>query len=80
MWHYGDSGTKSRGVAVLCMVGMVIISAAQLAMAIYLLLNGMKEALLIATESFMIYSVRQALVLPKIMIADSDGSPSQASA
>lgn len=62
------------------MVGMVIISAAQLAMAIYLLLNGMKEALLIATESFMIYSVRQALVLPKTMIADSDGSPSQASA
>lgn len=61
------------------MVGMVIISAAQLAMAIYLLLNGMKEALLIATESFMIYSVRHALVFPKTMIADSDGSPSPAS-
>lgn len=41
------------------MGGMVIISVAQLAMAIYLLLNGMKETLLIATESFMIYSVSE---------------------
>jgi hypothetical protein len=41
---------------------MVIISAAQLGMAIYLLLAKMKETLLIATESFMIYAVSRAFL------------------
>lgn len=57
MQQHDGSASKSRGAALLCMGGMVIISAAQLAMAVYLLLKGRRETLLIVTESFMIYSV-----------------------
>ena len=57
MQQHDGSASKSRVAALVCMGGMVIISAAQLAMAVYLLLNGTREALLIVTESFMIYSV-----------------------
>lgn len=60
----------ARRAIVLCMGGMVIISAIQLAMAIYLLVNGMRDALLIATESFMIYAVSQALGWNKINDTD----------
>ena len=63
MQQHESSASKSRGAALVCLGGMVIISAAQLAMAVYLLLNGTRETLLIATESFMIYSVSGALAL-----------------
>ena len=70
MERHGISESLTRRAAFFCMGGMVIISAAQLAMAIYLLVNGMKEALLIVTESFMIYSVGQALVVEEVQPAD----------
>jgi hypothetical protein len=71
MLQRGCSGRRARRAVFLYMCGMVIISAAQLGMAIYLLLAKMKETLLIATESFMIYAVSHAL-LCRDAAADSD--------